>query len=108
MNTARRENRLGVAGRERKQGNTAVPSQSSLACSSGRCSTASVDRLGEPELLESAIDGFTQNANESFHHLLWDFCPKTVFTSSTIVAIAAGLAVLQFNKGNIALSHLLR
>ena len=27
-------------------------------------------RLGEPERLESAIDGFTQNANESFHHLL--------------------------------------
>ena len=49
-----------------------------------------------------------QNANESFHHLLWDFCPKTVFTNSTIVAIAPGLGVLQFNKGNIALNHLLR
>ena len=56
----------------------------------------------------SAIDGFTQNANESFHHLLWDFCPKTVFSSSNIVAIVAGLAVLQFNKGSIALSQVLR
>lgn len=65
------------------------------------------DRLSEPELLESAIDGFTQNMNKSFHHLLLDFCPKTVFTSST-VAIAAGLAVLQFNNGNIELSQVLK
>lgn len=66
------------------------------------------DRLSDPELLESGIDGFTQNANESLHHILWDFCPKTVFSSSTIVAIAAGLAVLQFNKGNISISQVLK
>jgi hypothetical protein len=63
--------------------------------------------LSEPELLESGIDGFTQNANESLYHLLWDFCPKTAFTGSNIVAIAAGLAVLQFNTGSISLSKVL-
>ena len=66
------------------------------------------DRLSEPELLESGIDGFTQNANESLHHILWDFCPKTVYSGSTIVAIAAGLAVLQFNKGSISISQVLK
>ena len=66
------------------------------------------DRLSEPNLLESAIDGFTQNANESLHHLLWDFCPKMLFCSSTIVAIAAGLAVIQFNKGALSISRVLK
>ena len=64
-------------------------------------------RLSEPDLLESGIDGFTQNANESLHHLLWEFCPKTAFTGSNVVAIAAGLAVLQFNTGSISLSKVL-
>ena len=48
------------------------------------------------------------SAYESLHHILWNFCPKMIFPSSTIVAIAAGIAVLQFNRGSISTSWVLK
>ena len=39
-------------------------------------------RLGSKSLMEKCVDGFTQNANESLHSIVWRFCPKTVLGSS--------------------------
>ena len=32
-------------------------------------------RLGNRVLLSKCVDGYTQNANESFHSLVWKLCP---------------------------------
>ena len=37
-------------------------------------------RLSQPKLLEKCMHGQTQNPCESFNSLLWQRCPKTVFS----------------------------
>ena len=36
-------------------------------------------RLGSRSLLEKCTGGYTQNANEALHSLIWKFCPKELF-----------------------------
>ena len=63
-------------------------------------------RLGNKSLLEKCIGGFTQNANESLHHLVWQFCPKEVFLGVRHVEIACALAVMCFNDGASSLASI--
>ena len=61
------------------------------------------DRLGSPTLLEKCIHGYTQNANESLHSLVWKLCPKELFLGKTSVDTACAMAVCRFNDGALSL-----
>ena len=63
-------------------------------------------RLGSRSLMEKCVDGYTQNANEALHHVLWGFCPKELFMGKVGVDIAAALAVSCFNDGASSLARL--
>ena len=63
-------------------------------------------RLGSKSLLEKCVEGYTQNANEAIHQLVWRFCPKEVFLGRVGVDIACALAVTCFNDGASSLSKL--
>ena len=56
-------------------------------------------RLGHRSVLEKCVNGYTQNANESLHSVVWKFCPKELFLGKTSVDIACALAVSCFNDG---------
>ena len=64
-------------------------------------------RLSNPVLLEGSKDCFTQNPNESLHHLVWDKCPKSSFAGAATVEIAACLGMLEFNGGHHCYAELL-
>ena len=57
-------------------------------------------RLGSPSLLARCVDGYTQNANESLHSIVWKFCPKYLFLGGNGVEIACALAVSTWNDGS--------
>ena len=57
-------------------------------------------RLGSPSLLARCVDGYTQNANESLHSIVWKFCPKALFLGGNGVEIACALAVSMWNDGS--------
>ena len=57
------------------------------------------NRLGSRSLLEKCVDGYTQNANESLHSVVWKLCPKELFLGKVNVDIACGIAVCLFNDG---------
>ena len=63
-------------------------------------------RLGSRYLLEKCTGGYTQNANEALHSLIWRFCPKELFQGRVGVDIACALAVCSFNDGMSSLSSL--
>ena len=52
------------------------------------------------------MDGFNQNAAESYNGLLWHFCPKETFVGSRPLNIAAALATLIYNDGYCSLELL--
>ena len=56
-------------------------------------------QLGSKSLLEKCLHGYTQNANESLHHIIWQFCPKELFLGRVSVDIVCALGVLYFNDG---------
>lgn len=59
--------------------------------------------LSDEELLERCIGHFTQNANESFHSVVWKIATKESFSGIEIVQIATYTAVVIFNDGYIRL-----
>ncbi|XP_071629501.1 uncharacterized protein [Temnothorax longispinosus] len=61
------------------------------------------EALTNDELLERCVGHFTQNANESFHSVVWKIAPKESFSGIEIVEIATYTAVAIFNDGNIHL-----
>jgi hypothetical protein len=63
--------------------------------------------LSKPSLMDRCVLGATQNQCESFNSVIWNRCPKTDFYSSTVVEIAAYMAVLTFNSGHGALKDVL-
>ena len=63
-------------------------------------------RLGSRELLEKCVDGYTQNANEALHNIVWRLCPKGLFLYKVGVDIACALAVASYNDGSRSLSDL--
>ena len=40
------------------------------------------------DMLKKCLHGMTQNSNKSFNQLIWNRCPKNVFTSRSIVEMA--------------------
>lgn len=57
------------------------------------------DRLGNEQFLSGCEKGYTQNANESLHHVIWSMAPKDAYNSPQEISIAIHLGVLQFNSG---------
>ena len=51
--------------------------------------------------------GLTQNANESLHNTIWNFCPKAKYISPQSVRISTAIAVTCFNDGELSLYGLL-
>ena len=66
------------------------------------------DRLSSDAVLETAVAGQSQNANESLHHLLWQRCPKVGFAGLSTVECAAALAAVEFNRGATALGEIIQ
>ena len=64
--------------------------------------------LSKDDLLKKCLHGKTQNANESFNGLIWQKCPKTIFSGRKTVEIAAASAVLHFNAGPIGIINVLK
>ena len=64
------------------------------------------DRLSDSKLLKRCVDGFTQNAAESFNNILWHFCPKSTFVGAVPLNIASALAVITYNDGYSSLLEL--
>ena len=56
-------------------------------------------RLGARGLLEKCVNGYTQNANESLHSVVWKHCPKVLHTGKAAVETACALAVCSWNDG---------
>ncbi|CAF1959104.1 unnamed protein product [Rotaria magnacalcarata] len=57
--------------------------------------------------LARVLGGGSQNANESFHSLLWTMVPKHRFCSSTVLRIGLGLSTILFNDGYESLNNVL-
>ena len=55
------------------------------------------ERLERVQFLSSAASCCTQNVKESFHHLVWQFATKDVFTSTIDKKCALYLAIALFN-----------
>ena len=60
------------------------------------------ESLASTELLEKCSHEGTQNTNESFHHLIWDRCPKHIFVGRTRLEIAVFDATVVYNDGERA------
>jgi hypothetical protein len=60
------------------------------------------EELAAPSLLEKCEHGGTQNANESFHHIIWKRCPKSVFVGRKRLETAVANATIVFNDGEYA------
>ena len=53
--------------------------------------------------LKKVINGGSQNANESFHSVLWCMAPKNRYTTGMVIDLCAAIAVLSYNDGNQSL-----
>lgn len=65
------------------------------------------ERLSTPDLLSKCLGGRTQNANESFNNVLWNFAPKTEFVGLQTLEVAASLACITFTTGYKGILHLM-
>ena len=57
--------------------------------------------LSADALLQKCLHGGTQNANESFHQLIWKRCPKTGFVGKQRLEIAVNDATIVYNNGEL-------
>ena len=60
------------------------------------------EELASDTLLNKCKHGGTQNANESFHHLIWQRCPKSIFVGRKRLEIAVADATIVYNEGEQA------
>ncbi|CAN7995809.1 unnamed protein product, partial [Ixodes hexagonus] len=65
-------------------------------------------QLSQAELLEKCLHGRTQNADESFNHVVWECAPKNVFVGLQTLRMATFDAVITFNDGSIARASVLK
>lgn len=63
------------------------------------------NRLESQHLLKKYLGGYTQNANEALHQLVWKFCPKVLFLGAAAVKCGAALAVYHYNDGVSSFYH---
>ena len=52
-------------------------------------------------LLSKCTHGGTHNSNESFHLLIWNHCPKSVFVGRTRLEVAVYDAAIVYNDGEM-------
>lgn len=64
--------------------------------------------LGKTELLNKCLDGYTQNANESFNSIIWKLCPKSKNHGLKTVQTAVAIAACVFNDGGSSLLSILK
>ena len=57
------------------------------------------DRLSARSLLLRCVDGFTQNAAESYDNVLWSFYPKGIFVGAVPLNTCASLSVVIYYDG---------
>lgn len=57
------------------------------------------ERLSSDELLNKCTHGGTQNANEAFHHIIWQRVPKEKFCGAQRLRLGVSMATLSFNDG---------
>ncbi|CAF1345396.1 unnamed protein product [Didymodactylos carnosus] len=55
--------------------------------------------LASRATLNRVLNGSSENANESFHSILWSFAPKNRYSPGTIIDVCVALAVLVYNDG---------
>ena len=60
--------------------------------------------LANADMLRKCLHGMTQNSNESFNQLVWNRCPKNIFTSRPTVEMAVNSSVIVYNDGFLALT----
>lgn len=57
------------------------------------------DCLTSRELLEKCVHRGTQNANEAFHHVIWERVPKEKFCGAKRLKLGVSVATVGFNDG---------
>ena len=57
--------------------------------------------LSSENLSKKCLHGSTQNANKSFHNLIWDRYPKTTFVGKDRLEIAVYDAIIVYNDGEM-------
>lgn len=57
--------------------------------------------LSSDELLKKCLHGGTQNSNESFHHIIWERCPKEIFVGRVRLEVAVAEATVVYNDGEV-------
>ncbi|GFR95738.1 hypothetical protein ElyMa_002701800 [Elysia marginata] len=57
--------------------------------------------LSSDDLLQRCLHRGTQNVSESFHHLVWERCPKSSFVGRDRLEIAVSDATIVFNEGEV-------
>lgn len=55
------------------------------------------------DTLQKVINGGSQNANESFHSVLWNLAPKNQYATGVIIDLCIAIAVLSYNEGHQSL-----
>ena len=61
--------------------------------------------LSDVKMLEKCLHGTNRNCNESFNQLIWNRCPKNIFTSKKIVEIAVNSPIINYNDGLLSINH---
>ena len=59
------------------------------------------ETLSTDSLLSKCTHGGTQKSNESFHHLIWNRCPKSVFVGRMRLEVAVYDAAIVHNEGEM-------
>ena len=59
------------------------------------------ETLSTDSLLSKCTHGGTQKSNESFHHLIWNRCPKSVFVGTMRLEVAVYDAAIVHNEGEM-------
>ena len=63
--------------------------------------------LTSEDLLSRCLHGKTQNANEALHGMIWQRCPKIVYSGRKVVEIAVASAVCCMNDGRQAIKNVM-
>ena len=66
------------------------------------------EALWDANLLQSVLEGLSQNNNEALNHLVWDISPQEKFAGPETVETACALAVCLFNGGAKTLQSVLK
>ena len=64
--------------------------------------------LSKDDLLMKCCHGKTQNVNEALHSVIWQRCPKEIYTARSVVEIAAASAAINYNEGAMGIRNVFR